>query len=82
MMGIVIAAIVLIADQLSKLLIQHVSALQDVEIIRDFFYDRGTDIDLCCCGRGDVVVHRCQKAKGSDPCISRPDGRRGSRQYG
>lgn len=38
MMGIVIAAIVLIADQLSKLLIQHVSALQDVEIIRDFFY--------------------------------------------
>ena len=38
MMVIVIAAIVLIADQLSKLLIQHVSALQDVEIIRDFFY--------------------------------------------
>ncbi len=38
MMGIVIAAVVVIADQLSKLLIQNVTALQDVEIIRDFFY--------------------------------------------
>lgn len=38
MMGIVIAAVVVIADQLSKLLIQNVTSLQDVEIIRDFFY--------------------------------------------
>ena len=38
MMGLVIAAVVVIADQLSKLLIQNVTALQDVEIIRDFFY--------------------------------------------
>lgn len=38
MMGLVIAVVVVIADQLSKLLIQNVTALQDVEIIRDFFY--------------------------------------------
>lgn len=38
MMGLLIAAVVVIADQLSKLLVQHVTALHDVEIIRDFFY--------------------------------------------
>ena len=38
MMGIVIAAVVVIADQLSKLLIQNIASLQDVEVIRDFFY--------------------------------------------
>lgn len=38
MMGVIIAAVVVILDQLSKLLIQNVVSLQDVEIIRDFFY--------------------------------------------